>query len=316
MSTILVTGAHGFIGGYVVEELCRNGYAVVAFDRRADTMKENNYPEGTQVFLGDTADASQVSEAVAECDGWIHLAATLGTQETIRNPFPAVMGNVQGGLNILEAAALHRVPGVYIGVGNHWMNNPYSISKTMVERLIAMFNAYRGTEINIVRGMNAYGPRQRAAKPFAPGTVRKITPAFICRALSGIPIEVYGDGQQVSDMIWVGDLAFTLVRMLDDAMAGIVHDFAVECGPVANNTVLQMAEAVRDAAVEIGYPSSPIECLPMRPGEIPGATVSADTDTLRKVDIDPDKFITLADGIRRTVRWFHENRGVTWQVPE
>ncbi len=70
-----------------------------------------------------------------------------------------------GGLNMLEAAAQYDTPGVYIGVGNHWMNNTYSITKTMIERFVDMFNRDRGTRVNIVRAMNAYGEGQRAVAP-------------------------------------------------------------------------------------------------------------------------------------------------------
>ena len=88
---------------------------------------------------------------------------------------------------MLQAAAQYDLPGVYIGVGNHWMNNTYSISKTQVERFVDMYNTERGTRVNIVRVVNAYGPRQLAAHPYGPGKVRKITPAFICRALRDEP---------------------------------------------------------------------------------------------------------------------------------
>jgi UDP-glucose 4-epimerase len=126
-----------------------------------------------------------MAELAAHVDGIIHLAACLGTQETIQNPRPAAETNVQGGLNFLEAIAQYDIPGVYIGVGNHWMNNTYSISKTTVERFAAMFNKERGTRCNIVRLVNAYGPYQSVAPPFGPAKVRKITPAFVCRALTG-----------------------------------------------------------------------------------------------------------------------------------
>jgi UDP-glucose 4-epimerase len=53
-----------------------------------------------------------------------------------------------------------------------------------------MFNVDRGSRVNVVRAVNAYGPRQLAAAPFGPGKVRKTTPALVCRALSGMPVEL------------------------------------------------------------------------------------------------------------------------------
>lgn len=314
MKKVLVTGAHGFIGHYVVEELVNRGYDVLAFDHHQNQSLENDYPPGVEIFLGDVRDEISVTEAMAHADGWIHLAAVLGTQETVKNPRPAALSNVLGGLNILEAAAQYDLPGVYICVGNHWMNNTYSITKTTVERFCQMFNKDRGTRINMVRAVNAYGPRQLAATPFAEGKVRKIIPSFVCRALSGIPVEVYGDGNQVSDMVWVGDLAYTLVTALEAANEGIVCEKVIECGPQTNNTVNEVASKVIEIAESLGYPKNDIVHLPMRPGEIEGARVTADTTTLAQIYVDPDTFTDLDAGLLQTVTWFRDNKGKTWDA--
>ncbi len=203
---------------------------------------------------------------------------------------------------MLEAAAQYGVPGVYIGVGNHWMNNTYSISKTMIERFVDMFNRYRGTRVNVVRAMNAYGPRQEAAAPFGPTRVRKITPSFVCRALTGMPVEVYGDGLQVSDMVYVGDVAEALVTALEKAADFQVFDRAVEVGPQDNNTVMDVARL----AIELAGSDSEIVHLPMRPGELPGAVVTADVGTLALVDMRPDDMVPLREGMALTVEHFRE----------
>jgi nucleoside-diphosphate-sugar epimerase len=292
---VLVTGGAGFIGGYVIEELMARGHEPVIFD---------HYDRGgytCPVFLGDVRDATAVTEAMARVEGWIHLAAVLGTQETIQNPRPAAESNLMGGLNILEAAAQYDLPGVYIGVGNHWMNNTYSISKTMIERFVDMFNKNRGTRVNIVRAMNAYGPRQEPSQPFGVSRVRKITPAFVCRALAGQPVEVYGDGSQVSDMVYVSDVARALVGALD---AGEVFDRVVEVGPARHITVQEFAQQVIDCCGS----DSKIVNLPMRPGEIPGSTVSADVSTLELVNMSADGLVPLDMGLQCTVDYFRQLR--------
>ena len=124
-STVLVTGGTGFIGQHVVEHIKSMGDTPLVLDHH----KRAEYPEG-EVILGDVRDPVAVTEAFAHVDYFIHLAAVLGTQETIDNPRPAAMSNLEGGLNVLEAAAQYDVPGCYIGVGNHWMNNTYSICST------------------------------------------------------------------------------------------------------------------------------------------------------------------------------------------
>lgn len=307
MRTVGVTGGHGFIGSYVIDELRSRTYEVVSFDH----VGRKAHRDDVEVMLGDIRDATAMTELAAHCDGIIHLAAVLGTQETVFNPRPAAETNVIGGLNFLESVAQYDLPGTYICVGNHWMNNTYSISKTTVERFVHMFNKERATTVNNVRVVNAYGPRQVAATPFGPGKVRKVTPAFICRALTGNPIEIYGDGQQVSDMVYVGDVARVLVDALEHAQWGSVYDFAIEVGPTVNNTVQSVAELIIDLCAEKGYPTVPIVNLPMRPGEIPGASVTADPQTMVRANID-SSLTPLREGMDKTIEYFIQSKGTDW----
>ena len=313
MKRILITGGNGFIGRYVTEQVRASGYVPVIFDYRRTQL--NIALDDIELFLGDVCDSVAVNQAMAHVDGWIHLAAVLGTQETIRNPLPATVTNIMGSLHVLEAAAEFQLPGVYICVGNYWMTNTYSITKTTVERFVHMYNKERSTRINMVRAVNAYGPGQVAAAPFGPGKIRKITPAFVCRALSGMPIEVYGDGGQVSDMVYVSDVADAIVRAWRAAAQGEVFDQAIEVGPVLHNTVREVAELVNKLAAELTGEKVDILNLPMRPGEVPGDSVTADTQTLSLVDIDPDDLVSLDDGMRKSVRYFAESMGSAWRKP-
>jgi UDP-glucose 4-epimerase len=307
-----ITGGSGFIGSWVIDELGARGHTVVVFDTRRGPRV--HLPVGAEVMLGDVRDHVAVTELAAHVDGIIHLAAVLGTQETVGNPRPAVLSNVEGGLNVLEACSQYGLPAVNICVGNHWMNNSYSISKTTVERLGHMFRDDRGLAINQVRVVNAYGPRQSAAPPFGPAKVRKIMPAFICRALSGLPIEVYGDGDQVSDCVFVADVARALVRALELAAVDAVFDRVVEVGPRVHATVNKVADVVRVACERYTGDVVPVKHLPMRPGEQAGARVTADVSTLELVDMTADEFVPLEVGVERTVNWFEDQRGVSWQA--
>lgn len=294
---VLVTGGAGFIGSYVVDELLARGHKPVIFDHY-DRKEEYACP----VILGDVRDDVAVTEAMAHVDAWIHLAAVLGTQETIANPRPAALSNLMGGLNMLQAAAQYDLPGTYIGVGNHWMNNPYSITKTMIERFVDMYNNDRGTRVNIVRAMNAYGPRQRPIPPWGDSKVRKITPSFVCRALNNLPIEIYGDGSQVSDMCWVGDVAKALVVATEKAAQGVIFPEVVEVGPENSSTVQQVAELV----VELTGSTGGVTNLPMRPGEIPNSIVKANVNSLQHVGMSDATLMPLREGMQQTVDWFKE----------
>lgn len=314
---VLVTGGTGFIGSWVCGELIERGDVPIIFDHHKRTPDEiggllararhgDISPGLFEVFWGDMRDEVAVTEAMGHAEAFIHLAGVLGTQETITNPRPAAMSNLQGGLNVLEAAAQYDIAGCYIGVGNHWMNNTYSISKTMIERFIDMFNKHRGGRVNIVRAMNAYGPGQSVAAPYGSSKVRKITPSFVCRALHGDDIEIYGDGEQISDMVWVGDVAEALVEAMRRACAGIIFPEAVEVGPAESNTVNEVAKLI----IELTDSFSRIVHLPMRPGEIPGATVKANTDTLKRVGMTPADLMPLAQGMEQTVDYFRKQQGL------
>lgn len=302
MTTTLVTGGNGFIGRATVKNLLGHGRKVVVLD-------PNGKPpvEGASVYLGDIRDDVAVTEAMAHADSWIHLGGVLGTQETIFNPRPAAYTNVLGGLNVLEAASQYNLPGINIAVGNWWMNNTYSITKNTVERFSKMFRDERGTPVTTVRGLNVYGPGQSVAAPFGVSKVRKIMPSFVCRALTGQPIEVYGDGQQIMDMIYIDDIADVLVRALIATEENGGYDEPIEAGAGLDTTVLEIANYVQQAVEELSGSTVAIKHLPMRPGEVAGAVVKADTSTLGTIGMDASKFVTLEQGIHNTVLYFQEN---------
>ena len=306
-----ISGGFGFIGQHTAEVAVERGHEVVIMDHNARRLADVRNAIGDfEVFLGDVRDEVAMRELGAHVDGIIHLAACLGTQETIRHPLPAAETNIVGGLNFLEAVAQYGIAGTYIGVGNHWMQNTYSITKTTVERFVEMFNNERGTHVNVVRAMNAYGERQSVAPPFGAAKVRKIMPSFVCRALTGNPIELYGGGRQISDMVYVKDVALALVKATEFSAEQRAFVKPVEVGPRDSRsmTVRQVANTVQ-RLVEDMYGFAPISHrdLPMRPGEKEGDRVSANVHTLDMVGMDADDLVPFADGARRTIEWYHDN---------
>lgn len=303
LTKVLVTGGAGFIGSYVVERLLSDGLEVVILDHTAEEYYRptvaTKWSHKVSHFLGDVRDEVAVTEAMAHVDGFIHLAGVLGTQETIANPRPAILTNITAGLNVLEAAVQYGVPGVNIAVGNHWENNPYSISKSTVERLVSMYRQYRGAQVSTVRALNAYGPRQSVAEPYGTSKVRKIMPSFIARALKGDPIEVYGDGNQIMDMIYVSDVADFLVDALHHTVEHGPLDSVLEAGTGADTTVSEIAHRVVE---EVG--GGIINHLPLRAGETPGAVVKADIATHALIYPNGKELVSLEDGIRRTVAYY------------
>jgi UDP-glucose 4-epimerase len=306
-----ITGGQGFIGSHIVDRLVDQGHQVVIFDRHDH---EEILPIGTEFFLGDVRDSTAVVELAAHVDGIIHLAAVLGTQETIQNPRPSAETNILGSLNVFEAANQYNLPVVYAGVGNHWMRDhgtgAYTISKTAAEDFTRMFNKYRGGKITTVRPVNAYGPGQSIAAPFGSSKVRKIMPAFICRALTGSPIEVYGDGTQVSDCVYVGDVARVFVAALEYTAEHGAIENPLGVGPKTSVTVNEVAGQVAwEAHYQTGQPEVDLVHLPMRPGEVPNAVVNADTSSLEVLPEEywADSFLPLEAGIQETVDYYYTN---------
>jgi UDP-glucose 4-epimerase len=296
---VLLTGSEGFIGGYTKKRLLEAGHTVLAFSNQRYPAEQ---PPGVTLFYGDMRDDVAVTEAMAHSEAWIHLAGVLGTAETIHNPRPAAHTNVIGGLNVFAAAAQYKVPGVNIAVGNHWENNTYSITKSTMERFAAMFNKDNGTEITILRALNAFGPGQSVAAPYGDSKVRKIMPSFICRALSGDPIQIYGDGNQIMDMVYVDDVARSLVAALEYTVANGAAPHVLEAGSGRDTTVNEIAQAVVNEAGQ-----GVIEHLPMRPGETPGSVVLGDPTTLeilRPYGLDYNDFVSLEEGLVGAVDYF------------
>lgn len=295
---VLVTGGAGFIGRAVCAELANRGHEQVIYDRHRDATCP-------RMFLGDIKDPTAVTEAVAHVDGVIHLAGVLGTQETITNPRPAVETNIRGGINILEACAQYGVPLVNIAVGNWFEQSTYSITKTTIERFTLMYAKYRGLQVCSVRAYNAYGPGQSVAQPYGTSRVRKIIPSFISRALHGETIQVYGDGEQVMDMIWVEDVARCLVTALERIADLAGGTYAAGTG--RRTTVADIAKAVQAEVEQQTGTTVAIEHLPMRPGETPGAEVLADLEQVRALGIlFPASFLPLEEGLRHTVTYYRD----------
>ena len=286
---VVVTGGAGFIGSHVVDALRARDIQVLVFDRNE---LHDFHRSDVEFQLGDVRDPGAITTAIDSCDGVIHLAATLGTQETINRSRYITESNILGSLNVFKGCRDQSKKGVYITVGNHWMNNPYSITKSLSERFALMFNREFGTRIAVVRGLNAYGPRQ---KQFP---VRKIMPNFIVPSLKGEPITIYGSGNQIMDMIYVEDLAELMVRAL--ILDHDVYDACFEAGMGEDTTVNDLAEAVVDMTAS----DSPLNHVGMRPGEIPESVVKADISLLRKLDWLRSDFTPLDAGISATINWY------------
>jgi len=287
---IAVTGGNGFIGSHVVDRLVDRGYVVTVVDRQG-------YPHRSDVKyeLGDIRDQVFVNNLAGRHEGIINLAGILGTSETVENPHSTISSNLHGALNIFDAIRAHKIRGVHITVGNYWMNNPYAITKNAAENIALLYNEAYGSRISVVRGLNAYGERQKAYP------VRKLMPNLILPALAQTPIKIFGDGYQKMDMIYVGDLAEVLVRalVLDHGAWHTVIEGGSGTGPTVNE--------ICDTVLKVTQSKSIVEHTPMRQGEPERAVVVGNPDTMAPLGIKVQDFVPLEEGIRITAGYYSKN---------
>jgi len=296
MKKILVTGL-GFIGKHVARALLDRGCEVTVLERRPDI--ETLSALGASPILGDVRDPELLHDVISYFDGVVNLAGLLGTSEMVDDPVPAINTNIIGAVNIFEGCRRAvrsglKVRCVQITVGNHFMDNPYSITKSTSERFAKMYNTEHGTDVRIVRVLNAYGEQQ---KHFP---VRKIVPNFIRAALQNESLRIYGNGEQIMDMIYVGDVA----RILVHALFGDKVEGVLSAGTGRRTTVNEIAKII----ISISGSKSELEHVPMRPGEPEGSVVMGDPVTLSSIGIEPSTLTRFEDGIARTIHWYKENR--------
>lgn len=199
MSKVLVTGADGFIGSHLTEELVKKGYEVKAFAfyNSFNTwgwldVLPSEIMDNVEVFMGDIRDPNGVREAMKGCNAVFHLAALIAIPFSYHSPDTYVDTNVKGTLNILQAARDMEISRVlvtstsevygtakYVPIDeNHPYQgqSPYSATKIGADRLAESFYRSFNLPVTIVRPFNTYGPRQSA---------RAVIPTIITQLLSG-----------------------------------------------------------------------------------------------------------------------------------
>ena len=272
----LVTGGRGFVGSHLCNLLEAGGDVPIPYDLK----------DGL-----DTLNAETVREAVKHVDVVFDTAGVLGSAETMAHVRRTLAVNVGGVLNILEACHEFNVPLVHLSLKNEW-RNPYMISKHCAANFALMYAEYMRLPVAIVRGLNAYGPGQHWGK------VRKVVPTWIMAGLKGKPIEVYGDGRQILDLIHVDDLCALMIRMWEERAWG--ED--VDGGTGVPTTAEWLACLIQDLTGR----KSNITYIPMRPGEPPegGVALADPSKALRLVGFYPNT--PLQEGLADTVDWYRE----------
>ena len=341
MANLLVTGGAGFIGTNFVHHWAEAhpDDAIIVLDALTYAGKRANVEGIAQVDFvhGDIRDAALVSSLMREraIDTIVHFAAESHVDRSISDPDVFVTTNVNGTLNLLNAAKAHWLDS---GSGSshrfhhistdevfgslsaddapthedspYAPNSPYSASKAGSDFLVRSYNRTYGLNTTVTNCSNNYGPYQFP---------EKLIPLFLINALSGKNLPIYGDGKNIRDWLHVGDHCRAIDAVLAKGRAGETYN--IGGGDELSNVVIIDAIC---AGVDAAFGADP--SLAARYPDAPAAKGQR-TDTLktyvsdraghdRRYAIDARKIerelgftlkYKLDDGIKATIRWYLDN---------
>lgn len=314
---ILVTGGAGFIGSHVAEAYLARGEQVWVLDNLS-TGRRENVPEGVSFVEMDVRDRD-VRHLFREVpfDVVNHHAAQIDVRISVRDPGYDAQVNLLGLLNLLEGSREVETKrfifvssgGVIYGdpelrptpeVSPKLPLSPYGITKYGGELYLNYYRKVHGMEYVALRYGNVFGPRQD------PHGEAGVVAIFSNRLLAGMPLTIFGDGEQTRDYVYVRDVvgANMLVSCLDLSGAGPeLDDVAFNVGTGRGTSVNRLADILE----EVSGASSGREHAAERPGELRHSTL--DPGLLRKRGWSPQW--TLEDGLRETFEFIKQETGST-----
>jgi NAD dependent epimerase/dehydratase len=320
---ILVTGAAGFIGSHLAEELVRRNFTVRAFVHY-NSMGSHGWLESSpreirdqlEVFLGDIRDPNGVRAAMKGCDAVLHLAALIAIPYSYHSPDTYVETNIRGTLNVLQAArdwdvshVLHtstsEVYGTPLSVPiteEHMLQgqSPYSASKIGADQLALSFERSFGTPVTIVRPFNTYGPRQ---------STRAVIPTIITQIAAGQRVVKLGSIHPTRDFNFVTDTVAGFVAALG-TRAGIGEVINIGSGfEISIGDVARLIAQLMDARIEIEQ-----DTVRLRPER-------SEVDRLRASNAKAERLLGwtprlggaegLRKGLEQTISWFTKNENLS-----
>lgn len=263
---VLVTGGAGFIGSHLVNLLLRNGHSVCVVDDLSTGQISNiagvlDHPR----FRFEKADIvtwSGLWEAAQWADRVYHLAAVVGVRRVLESPVRVLATNTAGSERVLRAvAAGRRRPRLMVASTSEvygfnpnghclnegldliyragdWTRWSYAVSKLAGEHFVQAYAREEGLPVTIMRLFNCIGPRQR-------GEYGMVVPNFVRQAVNGLPITVFGDGNQTRSFCDVRDM----VRMMEElADAEVAFGETVNLGNDQEISINELAALVKRRA--------------------------------------------------------------------
>jgi UDP-glucose 4-epimerase len=304
----LVTGGAGFVGSHLVDELVGRGDEVVVYDDLSTGRRENldgALAAGADLVEGDVADADAVGGLFERFQPELvfHLAAQMDVRRSVADPVFDLRVNVEGTLNVLEASrstgaariVLASTGGAIYGEGvgralplaedaECRPEAPYGQSKLTAEGYLALYSRLHGLSTMSLRLGNVYGPRQDTQGEAG------VVAIFSGALLAGRRPQVFGDGTQTRDYVYVGDTIDALT-----AAAAADAEGPINIGTGVETGVLELGAELARACDREFDP----ELVPPRPGEV--QRIALDSSLARDA-IGWEAETSLRDGLRATVQ--------------
>ncbi len=305
---VLVTGGAGFIGSHVVDALLARGDEVLV----VDDLSSGDYANveghlGKSAFRFVEGDITNLHGRDDQIDGVVHLAAQVSVARSVEAPFEDMHTNARGLVQVLLFAAAQAKPAkvVYASSAAVYGDvdevptpesarcaplSPYGIHKLAAEMHLRVQARLPQRPLSAVslRFFNVYGSRQDPRSHYA-GVIAR----FVERALAGLPIEIFGDGQQTRDFIHVTDV---VQAVLSACERGPSDGTPINVGGGQEISIRELAERI----VALTGSESPIVHLPARSGEVRRSRASVERSTTH-LEVRPT--VDLDRGLREFAAW-------------
>jgi UDP-glucose 4-epimerase len=304
---ILVTGGAGFIGSHVVDAYVAAGHRVIVVDDLSTGRRENVNPKATFLQIDIRSDKLQSVFEHERVDVVNHHAAQMDVRRSVEDPIFDASVNITGGLNVLEncrrfgvkrfifastGGAIYGEQDYFPADENHPTRplSPYGITKLATEKYLHYYREVFGLDHVILRYANIYGPRQN------PHGEAGVVAIFTSKMLGGLQPTINGDGQQMRDYVYVGDVVQANLAALE-----LNTSDTFNIGTGIETTVNELFLALRKLANA--------SCVEHHGAAKPGEQQRSVLDSVKaNTGLPWQPKTTLQEGLAKTVEYFRKNR--------